>query len=173
MYKLLFLLFITLLNLSVTASDFFPEKKAISSIKKALKVKSVELIGEVEIPDELISTDACVIYQFKQVDDNSAYYAVFKEAMGRHDKFDYVMITNKDCKVQKVMVVRYRSEYGSEIASKKWLSQFIDFNGGTLRYGSDISAISGATVSAKSITSDIPLTLEVLKKSLQKVDLLN
>lgn len=165
-YKFLIAFIIALATLTASGNDFYPEKKAVSHIKKALKIKDIVITGELDIPDELISTDATIIYQFKNGSDNNMYYAVFKETKGRHDKFDYLLIANNESVVLKVAVVRYRSEYGGEIGSRKWLSQFIDFKGGSLQYGKDVSAISGATVSAKAIVKDIPLTLEVFKKSL-------
>ena len=47
----------------------------------------------------------------------------------------------------------YREDYGAEIGSKRWLKQFIGKkNGEDLKYERDIIAISGATISAYSMT---------------------
>jgi Na+-translocating ferredoxin:NAD+ oxidoreductase RnfG subunit len=77
-----------------------------------------------------------------------------------------VVITDNNATIKQVKIIRYRSEHGGEIASKKWLSQFEDYSNGNLQYGSDISAISGATISAKSITQDIPDVIRLLKTHL-------
>ena len=47
----------------------------------------------------------------------------------------------------------YREDYGAEIGSKRWLKQFIGKKTGkNLKYERDIIAISGATISAHSMT---------------------
>ena len=41
----------------------------------------------------------------------------------------------------------YREDYGGEISSKRWLSQFNNSNlNSRFEYGDNISAISGATI---------------------------
>jgi len=67
--------------------------------------------------------------------------------------------------VEKIKVLKYRSEHGGEIASKKWLEQFENYSKGELRYKKEISALSGATISANSIVEDIPKVLKILKIS--------
>ena len=63
---------------------------------------------------------------------------------------------NKTQKGKKVKVLIYREDYGGEISSKRWLSQFLKSdNDDTYVYGDNISAISGATISVKSITASI------------------
>jgi len=53
------------------------------------------------------------------------------------------------------MVVLMKLLIMYEICSKNWLKQFIGYQGNPLRYKADIDGISGATISANSITSDI------------------
>ncbi len=58
--------------------------------------------------------------------------------------------------ILQVKVLDYQSEYGYEICAKSWLRQFEGFKGCDLRYNStEVDAISGATVSARSIVEDI------------------
>ena len=53
-------------------------------------------------------------------------------------------------------MLEYSSDYGYEISSKNWLKQFKGFTGCDLKYGGrEVDVISGATVSGKSIVSDI------------------
>ncbi|RLD75106.1 MAG: hypothetical protein DRJ07_18680 [Bacteroidetes bacterium] len=82
----------------------------------------------------------------------------------RYEHFDYMAILNKDLSIKKIKVLVYDGEYGFEITSKLWLKQFIGYQGEKLKYGSDIQAISGATVSAQSISDDIQLLVELAKK---------
>jgi Na+-translocating ferredoxin:NAD+ oxidoreductase RnfG subunit len=62
-----------------------------------------------------------------------------------------------------VKVLVYREDHGSEVGSKRWLNQF---NGKTknenLTYQKDIAAISGATISAKSMTNEVNKLLKTI-----------
>lgn len=82
----------------------------------------------------------------------------------RYEHFDYMVILNKDLSVKKVKILVYDGEYGYEITSKLWLKQFIGYFGGDLKYGTDVQAISGATVSAQSIMDDIQVLMKSAKE---------
>lgn len=164
--NILTFLILTLTTFSGWGNDFYPGNKAISHIKKSLKTKQVEVLREIEVADELLSENAIVIYSFTYDDNAETNYAIFREAKGKHVKFDYLVIVDSQLKVINTRVLRYRSEHGGEIASRKWLRQFTGHSMEQLKYGSDISAISGATLSAKSITFDIPKVISILKNCL-------
>lgn len=88
-----------------------------------------------------------------------------------YEYFDYVILLDVDLTILKVSVVDYPGDYGYEITSKGWLKQFNGYKGRQLKYGKDIDAISGATISANSITSDIMsvhgiMTYFIIEKSL-------
>ncbi len=74
---------------------------------------------------------------------------------GTYETFDYVVFFDESLTLLKMMVVDYPGDYGYEICSKNWLKQFVGYQGKPLTYKADIDGISGATISAKSITSDI------------------
>lgn len=76
-------------------------------------------------------------------------------AKGRYDYFDYSVIFSKEKIILKVMVTVYRSTHGAAICQKNWLGQFAGYKGGAMELGSDIDAVSGGTISAKSIVKDI------------------
>jgi Na+-translocating ferredoxin:NAD+ oxidoreductase RnfG subunit len=158
---------LTLTAFNSRSNDFYPKEKAISHIKKSLKTQQVDLIQEIEVADEFLSENAIVIYSFKQDNNTEINYAIFREAKGKHDKFDYLVISNSDQIVTNVRIIKYRSEHGGEITSKKWLRQFTGYSKGKLKYKTDISAISGATVSANSITNDIPQVIDILRKTIE------
>ena len=151
-------------GVSAPATDFYPQKKAISHIQKSLKTKEIEIMEFTNLSSD---DKNLVVYHFNFDSKPEKYYAIFTESTGRYDQFDYLLITDKTVSIQLVRILKYRSEHGSEIASKKWLSQFENYAGGDLRYGDDISAISGATISAKSIVSDIPKIIQTLKTKLK------
>jgi len=70
--------------------------------------------------------------------------------------FDYFVIYGKDKKVRKIQIYNYQATHGQEVAGRGWLNQFKGY-GGThiLEYGSDIEAISGATVSAMAMIENL------------------
>ena len=81
------------------------------------------------------------------------------------DDFDYLVLFDKDLIIIKSKVLIYREDYGGEIGSKRWLSQFISKNRDSiLGYGEEITAISGATISVKSMTASINHFLYSLKE---------
>jgi hypothetical protein len=88
-------------------------------------------------------------------DDKELGLVVLTSAIGRHDKFDYMIIYNQNKEIKLIKILVYRSDYGSEITGKRWLSQFYSKQKDSIKYGSDIQAISGATFSAISLTKNI------------------
>jgi Na+-translocating ferredoxin:NAD+ oxidoreductase RnfG subunit len=160
------LLFLTLISASgLTQSDagFYAENKAVKYLEKTLKVKDLELGERIDFTDELAEGRQVVAYSFHYAGEAEKYFAVFTESKGRYDMFDYLVITDEAGEIHKVKVLKYRSEHGGEIASKKWLSQFEHYAGGDLYYEEEISAISGATISAMSITRDIPKVVRIVQ----------
>ncbi len=94
-------------------------------------------------------------------------YAYISKAPSKTDAFDYLILLNKDLVIEKAKVLVYREDYGGEIGSKRWLKQFI---GKTpkdeLKYQQNIVAISGATISVRSMTSavnDLLRSLQILQ----------
>lgn len=167
--KMKTLLFVLLLFWgNAFASDFYPEKTAERLVKSALKIKNISLVERFEIAETNDKKEPLVVYSIQNESSAIKQFAVFTQARGRYDLFDYLLIVSSDFRIEKVEVIKYRSEHGGEIASKKWLSQFEKYSGGDLKYASDISAISGATLSAKSITTDIPKVIQILKMRMNK-----
>lgn len=83
---------------------------------------------------------------------------------GNYEFFDYLLILDKSLAVKQVEILNYNATHGYEISSKRWLKQFLGYEGNkTIKYGKDIQAISGATISANSITDDIENTVNKLK----------
>lgn len=148
------------------ANNFYPEKLAQKMVRIVLKDKNITLKEKIEVPqDNVNGKRSYVIYSFLKNENKEKFFAIFTQAVGRYDPFDYVVITSNKFAVVKVRVLKYRSEHGGEIASKKWLKQFENYTSGALRYKKEISALSGATISAGSIVDDIPKVLEILKRS--------
>ncbi|MCL6294590.1 FMN-binding protein [Jejuia spongiicola] len=91
-------------------------------------------------------------------------YAYLSKAPSKTALFDYLVLLDKDLIVLKSKVLIYREEYGGEIGSKRWLKQFIGKKGGDqLKHGDNIMAISGATISVRSMTNAMNDFLESLR----------
>ena len=87
----------------------------------------------------------------------------FGKAFGKADYFDFIIIFDKDLIVAKVKVLVYRENHGGEVGSKRWLKQFKGKNkNSTLKYQKNIAAISGATLSARSMTYEINKVLKTI-----------
>lgn len=154
--------FLLTVSFQSSASDFYPEKQALKMVKIALKEKGATLVEKMEITDGLGKTEPIVVYRFSRFEGND-FYAIFTQASGRYEKFDYLVAVTLKFTIEQVKVLKYRSEHGGEIASKKWLRQFENYSSGELRYKKEISALSGATISANSIVADVPKVLKILK----------
>lgn len=104
-------------------------------------------------------------YLFESEKDNTGSVVVFSSAKGRYDNFDYMVILKPSLEIVNIKILRYRSEYGYEIANKGWLKQFYNKPDGRFEYRKNIDALSGATYSAPSLVEDINLILDQLKSS--------
>lgn len=93
-------------------------------------------------------------------------YAYLDEAPSKTAEFDYLVILNKDLSIARAKVLVYREEYGGEIGSKRWLRQFVGKSKPSEL--SNIAAISGATISVRSMkmaVTDLLKSIEVLKEN--------
>lgn len=74
---------------------------------------------------------------------------------GRFEHFDYFVLADELKQLTMIKVLRYDAEYGYEICSKSWLSQFLQDQNSQYIYGENIQALSGATISANAMTTEI------------------
>ena len=83
-------------------------------------------------------------------------YAYVDKAPSKTDEFDYLILLDKNFIIAKTKVLVYREDYGGEIGSKRWLKQFIGKKSSdNLKYEKEIIPISGATISAISMTNAV------------------
>lgn len=86
-------------------------------------------------------------------EDRHLGYFYFGKAPSKADEFDFVILLDPEMVIKKIKILAYREDYGGEISSKRWLRQFDGASTkSSLEYGSDIIGISGATISARSMT---------------------
>ena len=96
-------------------------------------------------------------------------YVFLDRAPSKTADFDYLILLDKNLIIAKTKVLIYREDYGGEIGSSRWLKQFIGKTiADKLQYENDIIAISGATISALSLTKAVNsflLDLDILHKN--------
>lgn len=147
------------------------QKKVNKVIKSTFEIESFSL-HEFKIPEEVTadlpsSFSEDNFFEIKSTDEVLGYAYVAK-APSKTAEFDYLVILDKELIVVKTKVLIYREEYGGEIGSKRWLKQFI---GKTKEdkfiYGDNIDAISGATISVRSMTramNNLMASLKILNE---------
>jgi Na+-translocating ferredoxin:NAD+ oxidoreductase RnfG subunit len=94
-------------------------------------------------------------------EENLIGYFYYGNAPSKADVFDYVVIFDKELIIKKIKILAYREDYGGEIGSKRWLKQFNDlsFKDNAI-FNKNIRGISGATISARSMTVTVNQLLE-------------
>jgi len=146
-------------------------KKIDKQIKATFEVEVFEKVG-VSFPEDAqqgltVKLTADNFFSIHSNDQKLGYF-YFGQGYGKTDNFDFMVILDTDLVIAKTKVLVYREDHGSEIGSKRWLKQFIGKKeGDKLRYQYDIAAISGATLSAESMTevvNEMLATIAVLHK---------
>ena len=143
------------------------QKKVKKEITEVFELENFNLTS-VSIPAEIEETLPSRFGEdnfFKvESDENFIAYAYLSQATSKTALFDYLVLLDKDLVVIKTKILIYREEYGGEIGSKRWLKQFIGkTHNDELKYGEDIVAISGATISVRSFTEAMNDFLKSLK----------
>jgi len=140
------------------------EKKVNKEIKKAFDISDF-LLKPVKVPMKLNGELSIVFTEdnFFEIKENEGVvgYAFVDKAPSKTAEFDYLVLLDKDLIIKKAKVLIYREEYGGEIASTRWLKQFIGkTEHSSLVYRKDIAAISGATISVRSMTNAVNSVLK-------------
>ncbi|PHR74539.1 MAG: FMN-binding protein [Lutibacter sp.] len=168
-FLLLFLLTTVLMSFQLPKNI---QKKTSKEIKTTYEVENFTLVS-ILISDEINSQLDFEIEEnsFFKILNNSEQigYAYIDKAPSKTDEFDYLVLFDNDFIIKKTKVLIYREDYGSEIGSKRWLRQFVGkTKGQKLKYEKDIIAISGATISARSLTVAINNLLQSIETLQQK-----
>ncbi len=143
------------------------QKKVNKEIKNVFGVENFDF-NTVKIPSE-ITKDLPSKFEennlFK-IESNNKFlgYAYLAKAPSKTAEFDYLVLLDTSLVVIKAKVLIYREDYGGEIGSKRWLKQFVGkTQNDELKYADNIIAISGATISVRSMTNAMNNLLQSLK----------
>ena len=137
--------------------------------KVAKEVKAIFSVEEFELSESTITIPSSPFLLGQQmneikVDNELLGYAFLGTAPSKTDTFEYLILFDPSFTIKKATVLIYREDYGGEIASKRWLSQFVKKQSNqTFVFGSNISAISGATISVQSMTASVNHVFSSLK----------
>jgi len=141
------------------------QKKVDKEIKSAFEVETFSMQSKtfskaIELPSEF-SNDT--FFEIKK-DETLLGYAYVSKAPSKTDEFDYLILFDTNLIIITSKVLVYREDYGGEIGSKRWLKQFIGKKSSDeLVYGDNIMAISGATISVKSMTNAVNNVLKSIR----------
>jgi len=131
-------------------------KKVDKELVKAFEKSNLQLVS-ITIPAEVNThlgkkIGASNLFQIVNTKEVIGF-AYIDKAPSKTDEFDYLILLDKGLIILKTKILIYREDYGGEIGSKRWLQQFIGKSSkDQLKYKKDIMAISGATISANSMT---------------------
>lgn len=95
-------------------------------------------------------------------------YAYVAQAPSMKNVFDYLIVLDKAFSIEKAKVLIYREQHGRQIGTARWLSQFKGMGiDDRPELGNGVDGISGATISARSMTvaiNDLLTTLSMVKE---------
>ena len=130
------------------------DKAIIGAWQTEFALKELSINGG--ISKELNLTGDEVLYAVREMDNSLLGYAVLTHAKGRYDLFDLLIVYNPELDIQKTQVLVYREDWGGEIASARWLKQFVGMDASSkIQLSHDVQGISGATISCQSATQEI------------------
>lgn len=143
------------------------QKKVDKEIKETYQVETFAfnaITFSETITKQLPSTFGADNFFEIKTDAKQIGYAYVSKAPSKTAQFDYLILLDENLEVKNAKVLIYREEYGGEIGSRRWLKQFV---GKTpqdeLKYQENIIAISGATISVRSMTNAVNDLLQSLK----------
>ena len=96
--------------------------------------------------------------------DSSLGYAVIDDVKGKDQFITYLVAVGRNLTVKDLEILSYRESYGGEVRYKSWQKQFYGKSADdNLRPGKEIKNISGATISARSVTLGVRKILSLLQ----------
>jgi len=79
-------------------------------------------------------------------------FALFDDQIGQHEPISFATFFDAEGRITRVEVVAYREPYGDGVRAERFRKQFVGRGSqSAFRAGTDIDAISGATISSRSM----------------------
>jgi Na+-translocating ferredoxin:NAD+ oxidoreductase RnfG subunit len=83
-------------------------------------------------------------------------WLIIDEVVGKHEFITFAVALDPAGAVRDVEILEYREAYGGQVRDPRWRAQFTGKRAGqSLKLGTDIENISGATLSSKHITDGV------------------
>lgn len=139
------------------------EKKIKKQINQTFNVEEYQL-NIVDIPTNT-TTKSINTTNFNIIINNNAVlgYALIDKAKSKAYDFDYLVLLNPKLEIVNIKILIYREEHGNEISSRRWLKQFFGLKvNDRAILQENIDGISGATISVRSMTTEMDLLLQDL-----------
>ena len=167
--KVILVLFLFAFGLSAVCSNMMAlkDRRIDRYLKKHLETKKINK-SEVHVSDEqLIMLDFNLrsdqLYHIEANQERKGFIFI-DEGRSRYEEYTFMVFLTYDLEVLLVRLLEYNETHGVEITNRRWLSQFIGFTPDSeIQHGRNIDAISGATISTRSITKAIADALRKAK----------
>lgn len=105
-----------------------------------------------------------MFFMIPVVGDSAIGLAIIDDVMGKDQFITYLLCVNNDLIIQNLDILQYREPYGGEVRNKSWQTQFLGKRpGDPLRAGREIKNITGATISARAVTTGVFRLLKTLQ----------
>ena len=96
-------------------------------------------------------------------------YALFDEQLGQHEPISFATFFDPEGRIQRVEVVAYREPFGDAIRAERFRKQFVGRDGQShFRPGDDIDAISGATISSRSMCVGVERAAAIFDETIRR-----
>jgi len=125
---------------------------SIEVISKKFKIpKKIKLEIQNKVKQKIFRDQ--IYYWLIKKDGKNISYAILDNSIGKSMPITYLVIFDSNQEIVHSSIIKYREGYGGEVAGKKWLAQFNGMRRDSLYiFPKDIAGISGATISARSVT---------------------
>jgi hypothetical protein len=133
-------------------SDFFKSSERVTYVKLETAAAKAELSAMLGYVPSKPSYAVFIARTGERIDG----YAVIDEELGQHLPITFGVKMLPTGEVDRLEVMIYREGYGDEIRESRFRRQFVGKRSGdALRFGEDVVAISGATISSKAMATGV------------------
>ncbi len=105
----------------------------------------------------------CVVLQLHSTEGNVVGHVVTQRLTSRSGRFTISTHLGPDHRIRRVEVLTYAGERGRGVCSPSFIGQFVDKGpDDPLRVGTDVDAVTGATLSSRTLTEGVRHALHLL-----------